>query len=157
MKESNFLLWPCEHPLQTGRANSYLPDLRDRKIDGIFCLLSRRKTFIRQQKAFPWSSSNVFWVWRSRSAPHGGEPNSPFYAKSLDRRNRFLRGWAFKAGSFQRAHALLLIQGSSIKQTGIFSRLFTIFAIDGDQRASSCSGGAFAHWRPCLVVEVPPG
>ena len=111
MKESHFLLWPCEHPLQTGRANSYLPDLRDRKIDGIFCLLSRRKTFIRQQKAFPWSSSNVFWVWRSRSAPHGGEPNSPFYAKSLDRWNWFLRGWAFKAGSFQRAHALLLIQG----------------------------------------------
>lgn len=41
MKESNFLLWPCEHPLKTGRANSYLPDLQDRKIDGIFCLLSR--------------------------------------------------------------------------------------------------------------------
>lgn len=26
-------------------------------------------------------------------------------------KHRFLRGWAFKAGSFQRAHALLLIQG----------------------------------------------
>lgn len=111
MKESNFWFWPCEHPLKIGRANSYLPDLQDRKKDWIFRLLSRRKTFIRQQKAVPWSSSNLFRVWRSGSAPHGGEPYSPLYAKSLDRRNGFSRGGAFKAGSFQRAHALLLIQG----------------------------------------------
>lgn len=119
MKESNFFLWPCEHPLKIGRANSYLPDLQDRKKDGIFRLLSRRKTFIQQQKAVPLSCSNFFRVWRSGSAPHGGEPYSSLYAKSLDRRKKFSRGWAFKAGSFQRAHALLLIQGRADHSTFI--------------------------------------
>lgn len=55
---------------------------------------------------------------------------------------------SFQSGIVPTRPRLTAYSGLFNKQTGIFSHLFTIFAIDGDQRASSCSGASWIGLSP---------
>ena len=60
---------------------------------------------------------------------------------------------SFQSGIVPTRPRLTAYSGLFNKQTGIFSHLFTIFAIDGDQRASSCRGG----FRPLKTLSCCGG